>query len=475
MKLKKLLKGIKVLNARQVKNVTIENISNKTTNELKQGLYICIKGQNTDGHSLKNEALKCGAVAFIVEEIDYEFDGMQILVEDSRKAMSIIAKNFYYNKNFPKIIGITGTNGKTTTTSLVAHILKEQGKSVALIGTEGIYFEDKKINLHMTTPDPIDLFRVLNAMAQAEVEYAVMEVSAHAIFLEKICSLDFYVKALTNITEDHLDFFESFTKYKNTKLDFIAAKKGIKIVNIDDKYGCTLASKVSKMFTYSKSLPADIFASEIDENCQNYAVNLDKKHLHIKTNLIGSYNIENVLCAFLICKKLGLSEESIANALLTFKAVDGRLNVYKKGDITAVIDFAHTPDALEKVLKTVRPTCKCKLICVFGCGGNRDALKRPIMGKIASKNADFVYVTSDNPRYEEPDFIARQIVSDINGDNYKIVHDRKQAVLDAFEMCNDGDMLVLCGKGAEDYIEIKGVKHTYSDMQTLIDLGFERI
>lgn len=474
MKLKKLLQGVKVLNARQIKNITIEHVSNKTTDDLSQGLYICIQGQNIDGHNLKIEASKCGAVAYLVEKIDYEFDGLQILVEDTRKAMSIIAKNFYYSKKFPKVIGITGTNGKTTTTNMVAHILKSQGKKVALIGTEGIFFDDQKINLHMTTPDPLDLFRCFSEMASRDIEYVVMEVSAHAIYLQKVFAVDFFVKALTNITEDHLDFFETFTKYKNTKIDFIKSGKGIKIVNIDDKYGCSLATS-SKFFTYSKNLPADIFASEVKNCGSDYVVNLGKNHLEVKTNLIGDYNIENTLCAFLICQKLGIKEQNIVEAFKTFKSVPGRLNVYKKDGITAVIDFAHTPDALEKILTTLRPICQGKMYCVFGCGGNRDSAKRPIMGKIASEQSDYIFVTSDNPRNEDQDMIAHQIIKDISSDNFKIINDRKSAIAEAISRCGSGDFVAICGKGAEDYMEIKGNKYDYSDRQTIIDLGFVEV
>lgn len=474
MKLKKLLQGVKVLNARQIKNITIENISNKTTDDLSQGLYICIQGQNIDGHNLKHEASKCGAVAYLVEKIDYEFDGLQILVDDTRKAMSIIAKNFYYSKKFPKVIGITGTNGKTTTTNMVAHILRSQGKKVALIGSEGIFFDDQKINLHMTTPDPVDLFKYFAEMASRNIEYAVMEVSAHAIYLQKIFAVDFFVKALTNVTEDHLDFFETFTKYKNTKIDFIKSGKGIKIVNIDDKYGCSLATS-SKVFTYSKNLPADIFASDVKNCGSDYTINIGKNHLELKTNLLGDYNIENSLCAFLICQKLGIKEQNIAEAFKTFKSVAGRLNVYKKDGITAVVDFAHTPDALEKILKTLRPLCSGKVYCVFGCGGNRDSQKRPIMGEIASILSDYFFVTSDNPRFEEQDLIAHQIIKDVTSGNFKIINDRKTAISEAISRCNNGDFVAICGKGAEDYMEIKGKKYDYSDKQTIIDLGFEEM
>lgn len=471
MKLKKLLSGIKVLNAVDVKNVTIKNISNKTTDNLEDGLYVCLKGGNIDGHSLKEEAKKCGAIAFLVEEYDYDFQGMQILVNDTRKALSIIAKN-YYGVKIPKVIGITGTNGKTTTTSMVAHILKEAGKKVGLIGTEGVFFEGQKINLHMTTPDPIELFKVLGQMQKMKVEYVVMEVSAHAIALKKIYALDFFVKALTNITEDHLDFFKNLKHYQQTKMDFINSSKGIKVVNIDDKYGCKIASKNHSVFTYSLCLPADAMATNIKNGGKEFDAFLNGENLQIKTNLIGNYNVSNALCAMLICKKIGLNKNQIRNGLKTFKSVEGRLNVYKKGEVTAIVDFAHTPDALKNVLSTLKNVTTGRLIVVFGCGGNREKEKRPLMGEVTEKLCDYVFVTSDNPRFEEPEQIAKEIVQGIKGNNFEVILDRRQAIARAVNFAKAGDTIAICGKGAEDYLEIKGQKYPYSDKQVLLDLNF---
>lgn len=471
MKLNKLLKGIKVLNAKEIKNVNIDNISNKTTSSFPNGLYVCLKGSSYDGHNFKDDAKQKGAVCFLVEEYDPYFDGMQILVKDTRKALSIIAKNFYGPK-FPKIIGITGTNGKTTTTNMVAHILKTAGKKVGLIGTEGVFFNDKKINLHMTTPDPIDLFKLLKDMYDAKIEYAVMEVSAHAIYLEKIAALDFKIKALTNITEDHLDFFKTFENYEETKSNFVKCGKSINVVNIDDKYGCRIANEAKRVYTYSMLLPSDATASKITGDSSSFDLLLNGKNQLVKTNLIGDYNIQNSLCAILICNKLKIKTNIIIKGLNTFKSVDGRLNVFKNDDKIAVLDFAHTPDALNKVLTTLKKVTKGKLYCLFGCGGNRDAQKRPLMGEIASKLCDYVFVTSDNPRFEEPEFIANQIVSGIKSTNYEIILDREEAIKKATNLLNKDDLLAICGKGAEDYLEVKGIKYPYSDKNVLESLNF---
>lgn len=470
MKLRKVLKGIKVLNAKEIKNVTIENISNKTDDVLENGLYVCLNGGNVDGHNLKQQAKEKGAIAFLVEKYDYEFDGLQILVKDTRVALAIVAKNFYSPKT-PKIIGVTGTNGKTTTTCLVAHILKTAGKKVGVIGTEGVVFDNKKICFHMTTPDPIELCKVLGEMYRNGIEFAVMEVSAHAIYLKKIFSLKFCVKALTNITEDHLDFFKTFDNYQKTKSDFIVEGKCAKIVNIDDKYGCNIANNNSNIVTYSLVFPADAgMVKRIDANSFNATI--CGTEFNVQTKLIGDYNIQNILCAILICYKLKIKMADILKAIKTFESVEGRLNVYKRDNITAVIDFAHTPDALDKVLTTLKKVTTGKLYCLFGCGGNRDSEKRYHMGKIASELSDFVFVTSDNPRFEEPEFIAKQIVAGIKNNNYEVIIDRELAITKAVEKLKDGDVLAVCGKGAEDYLDVKGVKIPYSDKKVLESLNF---
>lgn len=470
MKLKKLLAGIKVLNATEVKNVTINNIANSTTQNLSNGLYVCLKGEKVDGHTLKQEAKRLGAVAFLVEEYDYDFDGMQILVESTRKALSYVAKNFYGGKT-PKIIGITGTNGKTTTTHILAHILESNGKKVGLIGTNGAIFNGQTTNFNMTTPDPIELFSILAQMHECKVEYAIMEVSAHAIFYEKTSALTFYAKALTNVAEDHLDFFKDIKLYQQTKLKFMQDGKCIKVVNVDDKQGCKFASKNKNAFTYSLSMPADAMAKNISCSGSFDAV-LNGKSVKISSGLVGNYNISNALCAMLIASKLGINGQQIANALKTFNSVNGRLNIFKKEQFYAIVDFAHTAHAMSSVLKAVRHLTSGKIIVVFGCGGNRDAQKRSKMGQIASKLASFVIVTNDNPRYEDSQEIANQITSGIIGNNYQVILDRKMAITKAVSMLSEGDYLLVLGKGCEEYMEINGKKIAFSDSGVLEQLGF---
>ncbi len=473
MKLKNLLNGLNILYAPSNKNIDILNIANSTKDVTEGTLFFCLKGQKVDGHTLKKEAQNLGAICFIVEKYDECFNGMQIVVDDARASLSIVCANFFKHKTSLKIIGITGTNGKTTTTHMIANILECANKKVGIIGTEGVKYNGDVIKFNMTTPDPIELFKTLKHMSEQQIEYVVMEVSAHAIYLNKIHALKFLAKGLTNITEDHLDFFENMENYSKTKLNFINQSNCKKVVNIDDERGYKLSLKNKDVYTYSLISDADAVAFGLSDDCSEYKISLFNKELSFNTNTIARYNVENALCAVLIAKLIGIKEKCIINGINTFKSVDGRLNVYKKQDKTVIIDFAHTPDALKKVLTNVRPFVKNKLICVFGCGGNRDSTKRKHMGEVASMLADLVIITNDNPRYEEPMQIAKDIEKGIKTSNYEIILNRKKAVEKAVKQMQDGDVLVLCGKGTENYIEINGEKQPYLDKNEVLKWGFK--
>ena len=472
MKLKKLLKDVNVLYADKIKNININHISISTQDIKPNTLFVCLKGENFDSHNFKEYAMRSGCVAFIVEKYDKNFDGLQIVVQSSRLALSLISRNFFKFKKSVKIIGITGTNGKTTTTYILASILKCANKQCGIIGTEGVVYNNKKINFNMTTPDPILLFSYLKLMAEEGIEYVVMEVSAHAIFYEKIAGINFFVKGLTNISNDHLDFFDTKENYAKTKIDFISQGNCIKVINLEDESADKLLIN-KKTYSYAKGDSADVFAYDFSTDYSTYTLNIFDKPLYINTNLVGAYNVENVLLACTIAHLIGIKEKFIIDGLKDFNGVEGRMNVYKKGKQTAIIDFAHTPDALEKVLKTVRQITQGKLYCLFGCGGNRDVEKRKQMGEISAKLCDYVFITSDNPRFERAEDIANDIASGIKTSNYEIILDRQNAIKQATLKLNDGDVLMLCGKGSESYIEINGVKHSYSEKQELSKWGFK--
>lgn len=472
MKLKTLLKDIKVIYADGIKNIDIKSLSISSQNVSSESLFICIKGEKYNGHKFKEEAKKNGAVAFVVEEFDSDFDGVQILVKNSRDALVTLAKNFYKPKKSLKVIGITGTNGKTTTSFLLANILSCAGKKVGIIGTQGVYFNEVKINLNMTTPDPIELYKYLAFMSKSGIDYVVMEVSVHAIFYNKIKEVNFYAKGLSNITPDHLDFFKTMENYSKEKLRFLSEGGSIKVANIDDEYGQMLSSDNKKIYTFSKEEGADVFAYDYSDDFSSYTMSIFNKELTVKTKMLGSYNVENVLLATTLANLMGIDIKHIKKGIETFLAVDGRMNIYKKDDMLAIIDFAHTPDAMEKLLTTVKAFTKGSLYCVFGCGGSRDEAKRSVMGEIATRLCKKAYITNDNPRNEPPKQIFDMIKKGIKTSNYEIIIDRKEAIKEAVKNMKDGDTLALLGKGAEEYIEINGIKYPYSEKEELEKWGF---
>ena len=470
MLLSDILKNVEVLNPNDVFNMEIDGIEIDSKMVKANYLFVCLKGTKVDGHKFKEQAKQNGAVAFLVEKFDYSFEGMQILVSDSRRALSFIAKNFYIKGDMPKMIGITGTNGKTTTSYMVESILKSAGKKVGVIGTQGARYFDEKLPLNMTTPDPLELFKLIAWFNEKGVEFVVMEVSAHAIALKKVDAINFSVKALTNITEDHLDFFKSVRNYKNTKLEFMKYGKGKCVLNLDDHYGLKLYQQGGGFYGYSKNLICDTYSFHASEDCSCYSVNTFGDIFDVKTSIMGDYNLSNSLCAVSICKLLEIENEYIASGLKDFKAVEGRFNVFKAGNKKIIVDFAHTPDAFLNVMNTARCITNGNMFVVFGCGGDREKEKRKKMGVVASKLCDFVFVTVDNPRSEKPLDICSEIAKGIKNKKYEIIIERKDAIFKAFKSMKDNDTLLILGKGAENYIEIKGEKLPYCDLDVVKEI-----
>lgn len=475
MLLTKLIKNIKIEKIRgDISEVEIFSLCQNINNVKPNSLFFCYKGVNNDGHLFACKAKQKGAIALIVENFIENIDLPQILVKNTRKIMPIIC-NMFFNNILKKIklIGITGTNGKTTTSFLIYNILKVNKFKVGLIGTNGCFYKNKKIKLNLTTPDTVDLFYIINDMVKDNIEYVVMEVSAHAIALNKLFGIKFEIMALTNITQDHLDFFKTMHKYVITKMK-VFNKKFCKvcIVNNDDKYG-QLFTKIikNKVVTYSLNNPADNFAIDIklSKNGSSFVCNIFDQIFNISTKMLGIFNVYNILLSLVVCKYLGLSNKNILFGVKNLKQVDGRMNLYNlKNGAVVVIDFAHTPDGLKNVLVTLQSLKqKGKLTCVFGCGGNRDKLKRDLMGKIAVENADKVYITSDNPRFENKFDIINDIVKNLKSKTYYIVEDRKEAINQAILNSKNEDIILIAGKGAEKYQEINGKKYKYSDKEVI--------
>lgn len=438
----------------------------------KDDVFFCFEGKNFDGHEFVEAAVLHGAKAIVCShELDVQI--MQIVVPDTREAFALCCKN-YFDKACDKlkIIGVSGTNGKTTTSSLIAHILNFAGKNTAVIGTSGAFWDGNNVNFSMTTPDPDVLHKFLKQMLEDGVEYVVMEVSAHAISLKKIAGLIFEVGVMTNVTEDHLDFFETFSRYAKTKVDFMNSPYVLsRVINVDDEI---LRKNIKEnnlaKITYGVNTPADCFAAGISMTPKgsNFILNFLDNVIEINSPLVGNYNVENILAAICACSMLGVSFDESRDAVASFSGVEGRFNVYSSNKgFDVVIDYAHTPDGLKNVLKTASGLTSGRLICVFGCGGGRDRQKRPIMARVAEKFCDFVVVTSDNPRFEDPKAIIEEVSAGFVENNHIEIEDRFEAIKYAMQNARPRDLVMICGKGAEDYMEIMGEKHHFKDCEVV--------
>lgn len=479
MQLYKLLEGVDseynhAIDGMEISGVAIDS------NEVKPGdIFVCLTGKNHDGNDYVAEAITQGARA-IVTERESEL-ACTIKVEDARKAYALISKNLFEKAcDSLKMIGVTGTNGKTTTVNLIAEILRYCGKNVATVGTMGIAYNGKIFETGFTTPDPSILHKHFLDMQKSGVEYVVMEASAHAIALKKLEGIVFDVGVLTNITQDHLDFFGDMDTYAETKLSFFdKGKVKLGLVCSDDPHVRVLLNNPSvPTISYGLDNPSDIFAINIDETFDKtqFICNCLDDIVGIKTNLVGKYNVENSLAAIGVCRVLGLDNKAIAKAIRYVNPVEGRFNVIKHPKCNIVIDYAHTPDGLENVLYTAKQLTKGNLIALFGCGGNRDKLKRPIMGKLASQYADKIFLTSDNPRDEDPYQIIHEIEEGVQHNVPCVIcENRGDAIAKALDVCKKGDTLVIAGKGGEKYQEVKGQKIPYNDFDAVYKYFREHI
>ncbi len=437
--------------------------------EIKTGdVFIALKGNEHNGNDYIEQAMQSGAVAVISDE---KGKG-DIEVPNARLAYSLMSKNYFERKcDDMKIVAVTGTNGKTSICNITADILRGTGKKIGVIGTLGAEIDGEFIDTGFTTPDPYILHSIFKNMYDKGVKYVVMEASAHAIALNKLEGIKFEVSVLTNITEDHLDFFGTMDNYANAKIGlFNSQMTKVGLYCSGKNYVKTLLEKSNiPLFSYGFSEDCDYKALIKEKSFDGTRFEIiDKKNnkFDIKTPLIGQFNIENTLSAFAICKRLGLNDNEILQGINEIKPVEGRFNIIKNGDVNIVVDFAHTPDGLEKVLKTAKDLAKGKIVAIFGCGGNRDRLKRPIMGEIASRYADEVILTSDNPRYEIPIEIIKEIKKGVNRDCL-MIENRKEAIEHALKNFVDNETIIIAGKGAEKYQEINGVKYPYNDFDVI--------
>ncbi len=451
-------------------NIEITNLSHNSKEVKEGGVFFAINGENVNGEEFVVEAEKHGAKV-VVSEKKLDTSLINVVVKDVRKAMSLMASEFY-NKPAEKmfIIGVTGTNGKTTTTYMLKNIFEKAGKKVGVIGTNGIIIDNKKYSSFFTTPDPILLQEMLHKMQEQGVNVVCMEISAHALELQKIWGVMSDIALFTNLTQDHLDYFKNMENYFQAKCKlFTKDHARFGVVNIDDPYGKIIFEnaeipivKISRVKN-SEDCHADIFADNIQHNNSNqeFDVSSVKGNFHVKLNMLGNFNVSNALGAISAAIMAGVDTKTIVKAFEELEMVDGRFNTVMINGIKFIVDYAHTPDGLENILKAAREITQGKLISVFGCGGNRDKTKRAIMGKISTDLSDITIITSDNPRTEKP----RDIISDIEKGcdrlNYLVVEDRVKAIKETLKIARCGDTVVLLGKGSEKYFDVNNEKIPY--------------
>lgn len=441
-------------------------------------LFVCISGTKADGHAFAADAVRQGAVAVVAERALPGIAVPQVLVRDSREALSLLAASFHgHPARKLGLIGVTGTNGKTTTTWLIRDILKSVGEKTGLIGTVVNMVGDEEVPQHLTTPDPMELQGLLRRMADAGCRYVVMEVSAHALELRKLAGLSFQCGVFTNLTQDHLDDFKTMERYRAAKKRFFtdfAMKTAL--VNADDPAGADMVSQFGGVaMTYGIDAPADIQATELSMSLTGarFTLRAGALTMPIALALPGRFNVYNSLAAAGVAMSLGLSLRVTAEGLARARSVSGRIErVPADTDYTVIVDYAHSPDGIRNILEAVRELAGGRVIIVFGCGGDRDRTKRPIMGRIAGELADYAILTSDNPRTEEPDAIIDMIEPGIRetGAQYERVTDRRAAIRRALDMAGKGDIVLIAGKGHENYQEIMGVRHPFDDREVVREI-----
>lgn len=447
-------------------NIDIKGIA-YDSRKVKEGyLFVAIKGFETDGHKYIDAAIKNGAVAILGED-EVECGCTYIKTKNSRRALACVAANFY---NHPerklKIIGITGTNGKTTTTYIIRHILALKGIRCDLIGTNQTIIGDEVIESGRTTPESLDLFAIFAKMVQTGGEYVVMEVSSHSLALDRVYGVEFETAVITNITQDHLDFHKTLENYAEAKAILFKMSKTA-AVNTDSDFADLIQKSVKgDLITYGINNDADVKAQNLrmSERGVIFDVNDRGETIEMRLGIPGKFSVYNALAAICACKNIGIEDSDIEKGLVLAKPVMGRIEVvHTNTPYTVIIDYAHTPDGLENIISAVRGFAKKRVITLFGCGGNRDSLKRPKMGKIAEDLSDLVIVTSDNPRCEKPEDIIEDILVGMEKDNHVSIENRYDAIKYAMEIAAEGDIIILAGKGHETYQEIEHIKHDFDE------------
>ncbi|MBQ6768823.1 MAG: UDP-N-acetylmuramoyl-L-alanyl-D-glutamate--2,6-diaminopimelate ligase [Prevotella sp.] len=486
MKLIELLKNINPISITGNADIDITGVNIDSRQIEKGHLFVAIKGTQTDGHQYIPKALELGAVAVLCEDLpEKQEDGVTyVQVASTESAIGPVATLFYGDPSRRlKLVGVTGTNGKTTIATLLYNMFRKFGHKCGLLSTVCNYIEDEALPTSHTTPDPIELNKLLARMVDAGCEYAFMECSSHAIQQQRIGGLKFAGGLFTNLTRDHLDYHKTFENYRDAKKMFFdgLGKDAFAITNADDKNGLFMVQNCkAQVKTYSTRTMADFKARIIECHFEGMYLEVDGREVGVQ--FIGKFNVSNLLAVYGAAIMLGKQPEDILVIMSTLKSVSGRLEPVRSPEgVTAIVDYAHTPDALENVLNAIHEvlsnshqpsTNTRKVITVCGAGGNRDKGKRPLMAQEAVKQSDKVIITSDNPRFEEPQDIINDMLAGLNAQQMKKVlsiTDRREAIRTAVMLAQKGDVILIAGKGHEDYQEIKGVKHHFDDKEVVRD------
>lgn len=461
------------------KDVDITAVTDDSRRVVKDCIFVCVKGNSFDGHSFASRASEIGA-AVIVTDHDAGIEN-QLVVSDTRRFYGRLCAAWFGNpERKMKLIGVTGTNGKTTMTTLIKEILTKNGHKVGLIGTIRNEIGDEIIPTENTTPMAFDFMRILALMASKGCDYAVMEVSSFAVEQNRIGPSEFEVGVFTNLTQDHLDYHRTMENYYLAKKKmFSSCKKAL--INTKDGYGKRLFDEIScEKYSYGSSGKEDFSASgiKLSSDGASYDFLNGGEGYPARISLPGKFNVDNSVAAAAVCILLGIEKETALKYLSQCKGVKGRCEVIPTGkEFTVICDYAHTPDAIENVLSAVKEYTKGRLICLFGCGGNRDAKKRPLMAAAAAKYADYLIITSDNPRDEEPEEIIKEVLEGIKDNPIErdVLEDRREAIFHALKIARAGDVVLLAGKGHEDYQVLKNNEHIHFDEREIVREGLEQL
>ena len=482
---------VSVLNNVEVKgdvNKEIEFITHDSRRVRKNTLFVCICGTRVDGNKFIPQAIEAGACAIMTEkDVEVPADITVIKVPNMREAMELAVPYFYdYPGKKMRMIGVTGTNGKTSSTYMLRDILCKAGYKVGVIGTIKIMIEDEEMPIHNTTPDVIDLQEILDKMYKQNINYVVMEVSSHALDMNRIAGCEYDTAMFTNLTQDHLDYHKTMENYALAKaklFDSLSAPNLVKsnknaVINLDDELGSKTMIEHTKcnLITYGIKNDAVLKAENVEIKASGASFDVKYKDdcVHFDLKVTGMFNVYNILGVIGVALAEKISFDIIKETLEAFEAVAGRFELVRQGqDFSVIVDYAHTPDGLENVLKTAREIAKKRLIVVFGCGGDRDRTKRPIMGRIAAQLADVVIATSDNPRTEDPEFILSEVEAGVlpalHGNFHEKITDRRTAIFRAIELAQKDDIVLIAGKGHENYQILKTGTIHFDDKEVAIE------